>query len=119
MSTLDPSCFSSKQPNANAIAFIKRTIALYKTYPTYKFLAAKGIFPSTTKNYTLAEIEGALEHATGFTANVQCDSFGAFSEVWYHGYIIGSVVDGPFIHGPPVSIVALQVDDRRSFDALN
>lgn len=66
----------------------------------------------------LAEITNALTHATGFAPNVNCDSHNAFSEVWYHGFIQGSVADGPYIHGPAVSTTSFELC-RYLSDSVN
>lgn len=52
----------------------KKTIGPFKTLDTYAFLAIAGIVPSTTKNYTSAQTEHALDaFRKGVNASIQCN----------------------------------------------
>lgn len=65
-STLEPSCLPSGSPTgAEAVAFFQQVVALFQTLPTYQWLAQGGITPSTTKTYTLAQLNSALKTASG------------------------------------------------------
>lgn len=89
------------------MAYFERAVSVYKALPTYEFLAKRGILPTTTKTYTLDQIQGAIQHATGHNATIVCDANGFFSEVWYHYKVQGSIVDGKFINAEPVSLFSL------------
>jgi len=101
ISTLEPSCFHTKKPNPDSVAYFNRAVSVFKTLPTYNFLAKKGILPTTKKTYTLGEIQGAVRYATGHNATIVCDTLGYFSEIWYHFAAQGSIVDGQFFHTEP------------------
>ncbi|CCO37329.1 hypothetical protein BN14_11484 [Rhizoctonia solani AG-1 IB] len=78
-----------------------KTVELFKDLPTYKWLKAKGIVPSTTTTYTLAQIQQAVAAKTGFIPTVGCNKQGYLSEMWYHYVVQGSVGTGKFIHSAP------------------
>ena len=61
-----------------------------------KYLSAAGIVPSSSKTYTLAAINAALEKARGVSAVVQCSN-GALDEAWYYFDVKGSVQTGTFV----------------------
>ena len=109
MNTLSRSCFptKSKIPNPDVVAYFNRAVSQYKTYPSYQFLAAKGIVPSTKLTYTLAQIEDALVAATGHNATVSCDKNSALTEIWYYGLVQGSIQDGRWHRTEPVSCLLL------------
>ena len=65
-STLERSCLPSGSPTgAEAVAFFEQVVALFQTLPTYSWLQSQGITPSTTKTYTLAQLNSALKTASG------------------------------------------------------
>lgn len=71
---------------------------LFKTLPSYQFLAAAGITPSTSRNYTFAAVEAALSagHANK-SVTVLCDDSGALEQIYYYYNTIGSVPSGLFV----------------------
>lgn len=97
INTLKPSCFPHFKSGEDVLAYIKRIVSLYQGLPTYKILAAHDIVPTTHRNYTLDQIQGALRHATGFNATIVCDVTHHFTEVYYHYNIYGSLIDGKFV----------------------
>ncbi|KAK5108635.1 hypothetical protein LTR62_008126 [Meristemomyces frigidus] len=96
VSTLDPDCYTNYQPTEEVPQFFNRTVELFKTSPTYDWLSAAGIVPSSSATYTTAQIQAALssEHG-GHNAYLGCSS-GALTEVWYFFNVAGSVQTGTF-----------------------
>ncbi|CAE6404328.1 unnamed protein product [Rhizoctonia solani] len=103
ISTLEPQCFkkSSKNQFPELVTYMTKTVELFQDLPTYKWLKAKGIVPSTTTTYTLAQIQQAIVAKTGFIPTVGCNKQGYLSEMWYHYVVQGSVGTGKFIHSAP------------------
>nr|GAT55724.1 ribonuclease T2 [Mycena chlorophos] len=91
-STLQVDCLPSGSPKgAEAVAFFE-TVGLS---PTYEWLANAGITPSSSKTYTLSELNAAVESAWGFTPAFQCSS-STLDGVYYYFSLQGSVIDGTF-----------------------
>ncbi|KAK7217691.1 hypothetical protein V2G26_005694 [Clonostachys chloroleuca] len=101
MSTLEPKCYPSYQPHQEVVDYFKRAVKVDRTLPTYKWLAAAGIVPSTSKTYTLAEIQAALSKNHGYEVIIRCSS-GELNELWYHYNIRGSIQSGQFVPVAPV-----------------
>ncbi|MCJ1231190.1 ribonuclease T2-like [Toensbergia leucococca] len=102
INTLDPSCYVNYKPQEEVVDFFHRTVELFKTLDTYKFLAMAGIYPSTTTTYTFNQIQSALRQARGVNATFQCTSKGELDEMWYTFDIRGSVQTGQFVATEPV-----------------
>jgi ribonuclease T2 len=100
ISTLEPSCYTNYETGAEAADYVKKTISLFKTLPTYKWLAEAGIKPSKTKTYTADEIVDALAEHHGARVTIGCSN-GSLSEVWYHFNVKGSLQDGQFVSTEP------------------
>ncbi|CAK5277098.1 unnamed protein product [Mycena citricolor] len=95
-STLHTSCLPSGSPKgAEAVAFFETTVNLFKTLPTYEWLAAAGITPSSSTTHTLASLTSALRNAWGFTPALSCtgSNLGGIS---YYFHVSGSLIDGTF-----------------------
>ena len=56
---------------------------LFKTLPTYEWLAAAGITPSSSKTYTLSALTSALKAASGVTPALNCQSSSLNAIEWY------------------------------------
>ena len=69
---------------------------LFKTLPTYDWLSAAGITPSTSKTYTLTTLTSALKSASGVTPALNCDGSNLNAIEWYFN-LKGSVIDGTFV----------------------
>jgi Ribonuclease T2 family len=82
-STLGPNCVAD--PKQAAVYFFTSTVNLFKGLPTYDWLAAGGVTPSSTATYTRTAIVDALKAASayGFTVGIECDS-GALNQVNYY-----------------------------------
>ncbi|KAF2200541.1 ribonuclease M [Delitschia confertaspora ATCC 74209] len=101
ISTLDPECYSDHKATEEVVDFFQKTVDLFKTLPSYEWLSAAGITPSTSKTYTTAEIQAALSaHRSGVTVTLGCSS-GALNEIWYHYAVRGSVQTGEFVPSNP------------------
>lgn len=101
MSTLDPSCYPKYQPGQEAVDYFKRAVKLFKTLPSYDWLAKAGIVPSDTKTYTLAEIQAALTAHHGHNVIINC-SGNKLNELWYHFNVRGSIQSGEYVPVDPV-----------------
>ncbi|KAK3062933.1 hypothetical protein LTS18_003077 [Coniosporium uncinatum] len=100
ISTLDPSCYTDYTPGAEAADFFDKAVELFKQLPSYDWLAAAGISPSTTKTYTSSAITAALKAQFGYDVIVQCRS-GALDEIWYSYNVRGSIQTGQFVASNP------------------
>ncbi|KZV70979.1 ribonuclease T2 [Peniophora sp. CONT] len=96
-STLETSCLpSGSTKGAEAVAFFQTTVNLFKSLPTHTWLENAGITPSSTKTYTLAQLQSAIKSAWGHTPAFDCDGSNVF-EIYYYFYLEGSVIDGTFV----------------------
>ncbi|KZF24714.1 ribonuclease T2 [Xylona heveae TC161] len=101
ISTFDTDCYVNYQSKEELVDFLQDTVNLFKTLPTYQWLADAGITPSTSKTYTSAQIQSALEsQRDGHPVTLGCSS-GALDEVWYHFNVKGSVQTGQFVPSDP------------------
>ncbi|KAF1988375.1 ribonuclease M [Aulographum hederae CBS 113979] len=101
VSTLEPECYTSYQPTEEVVDFFTKTVNLFKALPSYQWLAAAGITPSTTATYTSAQIQTALgANRNGYEVTLGCKS-GALNEIWYHYNVKGSVQTGSFVATDP------------------
>ncbi|KAJ7170164.1 ribonuclease [Mycena filopes] len=97
MSTLAVKCLPAGSPKgAEAVAFFNTVVRLYKTLPTYTWLADAGITPSSSTTHTLASMIAALKAGYGFTPALDCTS-GAVSQISYYYHLQGSAIDGTFV----------------------
>ncbi|KAL4267939.1 RNase T2 family protein [Pleurotus pulmonarius] len=98
MSTLHTSCIpSGSARGTEAVAFFQTVVKLYKTLPTFDWLAGQGIRPSTTQTFTLATLTSALKTASGgFTPALDCSS-GALNQISWYFNLRGSIIDGTFV----------------------
>ncbi|KAF2717671.1 ribonuclease T2 [Polychaeton citri CBS 116435] len=103
VSTLAPSCFSDYQPTEEVPYFFNRTVSLFKTLPTYDWLKAAGITPSSSQTYSLSAIQSALsQHHGGNNVYLGCTN-GALEQVYYYFNVKGSVASGEFVAASPDS----------------
>ncbi|KAH9812968.1 ribonuclease T2 [Teratosphaeria destructans] len=99
--TLQPSCFPHYTPQEEVVAFFEQVVHQFDRLPTYTYLAAAGILPSTTETYTNARIMAALNAARGVNATIECDDDELY-QVEYTFNVQGSVADGVFVPAEPV-----------------
>ncbi|KAI4858545.1 ribonuclease T2-like protein [Hypoxylon rubiginosum] len=101
VSTLEPRCFTNYQATEEVPYYFNTTVALFKTLPTYQFLASAGITPSSTATYKLADIQAALsKNHGGQSVYVGCSS-NAIEQVYYYFNVYGSVANGQFVPASP------------------
>jgi ribonuclease T2 len=93
---LNPDCYSNYEKEDELVDFLNTTITLFKDLPTYDWLASAGITPSSSKNYTNAQISTALQKQFGATPILSCTS-GQLNQVEYVFNVRGSVAKGQFI----------------------
>lgn len=53
-----------------AVAYCQTIVKLFKTLPTYTWLANAGITPSTSQTYELSDILDALQTGSGGVSNI-------------------------------------------------
>ncbi len=102
ISTLNPSCYTNYVSKQEAVDFFNRAVALFQTLPSYTWLSAAGIVPSSTATYTLAAIQSALTSHFGYAVTINCNSNNELDELWYHYNVQGSVQSGTFYPTTPV-----------------
>ncbi|KAI0828417.1 ribonuclease T2-like protein [Hypoxylon sp. FL0890] len=97
VSTLEPKCFTDYQPTEEVPYYFNTTVSLFKTLPTYKWLADAGITPSSSQTYELSDIQAALsKNHGGKTVYIGC-SGSAIDQVYYYFNTYGSVANGQFV----------------------
>ncbi|PPR01915.1 hypothetical protein CVT24_001254 [Panaeolus cyanescens] len=97
MSTLKPSCLpSGSVKGAEAVAFFNTVVRLFKTLPTYDWLATAGITPTTSKTFTLSQLTSALKASAGVTPALDCTS-GSLNQISWYFNLQGSIIDGKFL----------------------
>lgn len=98
-STLDVDCLPSDSPTgAEAVAFFETVVKVFKTLPTYDWLAGAGITPSWSETYTLSSLLSALEAASGgYTPQLTCSRSHTLSSISWYFNLKGSVIDGDFV----------------------
>ncbi|KAI3332971.1 ribonuclease t2 [Ustulina deusta] len=101
MNTLNPECYPDYQPTDEVPDYFTRTVDLFKTLPSYDWLAAAGIVPSATTTYTRAAIQAALTAHHGHNVVIGC-SGSTLNELWYHFRVQGSIQSGIFLAVDPV-----------------
>ncbi|CAP79036.1 ribonuclease T2-like [Penicillium rubens] len=95
INTIEPSCYSDYKAQEEVGDYFQKTVELFKTLDTYKALDAAGITPSTSKTYSLSEIQEALTDMHGASVYLGCSS-GELNEAWYFYNVKGNVVDGTY-----------------------
>lgn len=100
ISTLDPSCYEDYIPTQEAVDFFSKTVSLFKTLPTYQWLADAGITPDGSKSYSLDDIQSALSKQHGADVTLGCEGK-SLNQVYYHFNVQGSLQDGKFVAAAP------------------
>ncbi|TID16474.1 ribonuclease T2 [Venturia nashicola] len=103
VSTLEPTCYDDYEEAQEVVDYFQTTVDLYKSLPSFDWLAQANITPSAEKTYELRDIEAALKTPRGVSAVVGCQR-GELREIWYHFMVRGSVKTGEFVaHDPDFS----------------
>lgn len=101
ISTLKPSCYTSHVATEEVVDYFQKAVDLFKTLPSYTWLAAAGIVPSTSATYTTAQIQAALKkNRPGVDVTLGCKS-SELNEIWYHYDVRGSLQTGTFVPAAP------------------
>jgi ribonuclease T2 len=100
ISTLEPECYKGYESTQEAVDYFTKAVELFKTLPTYDWLAEAGIKPTTNKTYTFSAIQDALQSQHGNEVTLGCKN-GVFNEVWYHYEVRGSIQLGQFVSSAP------------------
>ncbi|GAA6062865.1 hypothetical protein JCM10212_000787 [Sporobolomyces blumeae] len=101
ISTLNTTCYgASYTPYEELVDYFVRATDLFKSLPTFDWLASAGIVPSTTKTYTLAQLQQVAKSKFGYEAIWNCQN-GELNEVWYGYYSKGPIKGGMLIPTNP------------------
>jgi ribonuclease T2 len=101
ISTLEPDCYTDHKPTEEVVDYFQKAVDLFKTLPSYEWLKAAGIEPSTTQTYTFQQIQDALAvKRPGVEVTLGCKS-GQLNEIWYHYDVRGSLQTGEFVPANP------------------
>jgi len=94
LSTLSRKCVSNTEQAV--VFYFNSAVDLFQTLPTFDWLAAAGITPSTTATYSRNEIVDALRASYGFTVGLECQSH-TLKQVYYYHNVKGSIQNGRYI----------------------
>ncbi|KAK7528025.1 ribonuclease T2-like protein [Phyllosticta citriasiana] len=99
VSTLKPTCYDDYQSRQEVRDFFNRSVSLFQERPTYEWLAAAGITPSTSATYSTSEIQAALKAQHGSGVALLCEGSGrkTFYQVYYGFEVRGSLQAGQFV----------------------
>ena len=101
ISTLEPSCYTDYVPQQEVVDFFNKTVQLFQTLPSYRYLSDAGIVPDASTTYTSADILAALKAPRGVDVAIQCANTNQLDEIWYFFDVAGSVQTGTFIPTNP------------------
>ncbi|GAA5974394.1 hypothetical protein JCM11641_005257 [Rhodosporidiobolus odoratus] len=97
LSTLNPTCYGhSHKQYDEVVDYFHRAVPLYKSLPTYDWLAASGIVPSNTETYTLSQLQTVAKQHHGYEIYWGC-SGSELSEAWWHFVAKGPIKGGKII----------------------
>jgi ribonuclease T2 len=100
INTIAPSCYTAYQSKQEVVDYFQKAVTLFQGLPSYQWLAAAGITPSSTATYTSAAIQSALQSHHGHPVTLGCSN-GALNEIWYHYNVQGSLQTGTFQAADP------------------
>ena len=103
ISTLEPRCYEADDayvPQTEVRDYFARAVQVYKTLPTYDWLAEASILPSTSTMYARDTIAAVLAAEHGRPVTLRCRGT-EVDEVWYHFSVRGSVQTGDFVAMDP------------------
>jgi len=96
LSTFETSCFPNYTEGEEAVIYFQTVVSLFKTLPTYQWLAAAGITPDDSRTYSLSTITSALQSVAGVTPALDCSGHNLNQIYWYFS-LKGSPIDGQWI----------------------
>lgn len=100
VSTLEPDCYTSYKPTEEVVDYFDRTVSLFKSLPTYDWLADAGITPGS-KKYSIDKIQSTLDKKHGATVVLGCEGDN-LNQVWYYYNVKGPLQTGKFEAVDPV-----------------
>ena len=101
ISTLEPECYTDHKATEEVVDYFQKAVDLFKQLPSYEWLKAAGIEPSTDKTWTSTQIQSALAaKRPGVDVTLGCKS-SALNEIWYHYDVRGSLQTGEFVPSDP------------------
>ncbi|KAI5480738.1 ribonuclease T2 [Pseudohyphozyma bogoriensis] len=97
-STFDVACYPDYEDGMEVIDFLLAAIRGFKSYPSYRILAAAGIVPSNTTTYSLSQLQDAFRAQTGAVPYFGCGGANktVFNEIWINTYVLGTPQYGQF-----------------------
>lgn len=102
ISTLNTTCYGSTYtPYEELVDYFERAVSTFKTLPTYTWLANAGIVPSTTKTYTLAQLQAVAKKQFGYEIVWNCQK-GELNEAWYGYHSQGPIAGGKLNPTSPI-----------------
>ncbi|BGP52536.1 hypothetical protein JCM8202_003174 [Rhodotorula sphaerocarpa] len=102
ISTLNTTCYGRKYDQYEEVVdYFEQTVKLFKKLPTYDWLAAEGIVPTTNQTYTLDQLQAAARKHFGYEAIWGCTSGNELNEAWYGFHTKGPLARGKFIPTSP------------------
>lgn len=73
ISTLNTTCYGRKYDQYEEVVdYFEQTVKLFKKLPTYDWLAAEGIVPTTNQTYTLDQLQAAARKHFGYEVRFGC-----------------------------------------------
>ncbi|KAK6088702.1 Ribonuclease Le2 [Seiridium cupressi] len=110
-SSFDVECYGPQYvEHEEVVDFFETALSYYNILPTWGWLSAKGIRPSNSSYYSLADIQGALTDGFGKLPYVGCsgpryntteagagsldNGYTVLTEVWYYHHVFGRVQHG-------------------------
>ena len=101
VSTLEPDCYTDHRPTQEVPDYFRRTVSLFKSLPSYEWLKAAGIEPSSSSSYSANDIQTVLSKKHGGKRVYLGCSGSDLNEIWYYFNVRGSVQTGEFVPADP------------------
>ncbi|GAA5923800.1 ribonuclease T2 [Sporobolomyces koalae] len=103
ISTLNTTCYGSTYtPYEELVGYFERTVSTFKSLPTFEWLAEAGIVPSSTKTYSLTELQSVAKSKFGNEVVWNCEKGGVLNEVWYGYNSKGPIAGGKLVPTGPI-----------------
>lgn len=103
MSTLSPKCYNSgnNKDHKNVIDYYTTVVELWESLPTFEWLRAEGISPSTEQTFNVQNFTDVLtknlNHTGAESINLLCDNQNSLTQIYYHFKLRGAAVGGEYI----------------------
>ncbi|KAG8972312.1 ribonuclease T2-like [Tulasnella sp. 425] len=97
MTTIRPTCLpSGSTTGTDAAYYFQRAVDTFQSLPTYQYLSAAGITPSSSNTYTYTTLANAIKASTGYTPSLDCTS-STLNQISYYFNLKGSLIDGTLV----------------------